>query len=249
VEDCADAIRYVLDHAEELGVDKERVLLSGFSAGGNLAAAGWLLATKPESVGYPRFEAKGEGVNSSEGSSTGVSELSQQSSSTSARTRTSGMPDRKLDSSIVHGEAAIRGIIAIYPLLDWASPQSYKLSHHPSPDTLRPLPPWLVNLFDTSYLPRSNPVDRHNPLISPGLAPDELLRDFPPIHQVLCERDLLLAEGQIFHQRLVKMGKKSTVRIVKGEKHGWDKPPHLVKPSVHEEYDEAFKVAKTWLEE
>lgn len=37
VEDGADAILYLLQHADVLGIDKERIGTSGFSAGGNLA--------------------------------------------------------------------------------------------------------------------------------------------------------------------------------------------------------------------
>ncbi|KAG8986387.1 hypothetical protein FRB94_003438 [Tulasnella sp. JGI-2019a] len=36
VEDCADAILYIWDHADELGIDKEKIGISGFSAGGNI---------------------------------------------------------------------------------------------------------------------------------------------------------------------------------------------------------------------
>lgn len=37
VEDGADAVLWLLDHADELGIDKERIGLSGFSSGGNMA--------------------------------------------------------------------------------------------------------------------------------------------------------------------------------------------------------------------
>ncbi|KAG8883742.1 hypothetical protein FRB98_002840 [Tulasnella sp. 332] len=37
VEDGADAILYIWDHADELGIDKEKIGVSGFSAGGNIA--------------------------------------------------------------------------------------------------------------------------------------------------------------------------------------------------------------------
>ncbi|KAI9885718.1 MAG: hypothetical protein M1823_002483 [Watsoniomyces obsoletus] len=37
VEDGADAVLYLVEHAEELGLDRRRIATSGFSAGGNLA--------------------------------------------------------------------------------------------------------------------------------------------------------------------------------------------------------------------
>lgn len=44
VEDCYAALLWTIDHAEELGIDRERVLLAGASAGGCLAAGVALLA-------------------------------------------------------------------------------------------------------------------------------------------------------------------------------------------------------------
>ena len=43
VEDCADAWTHILERSEEYGIDREKVALSGFSSGGNLVFASWIL--------------------------------------------------------------------------------------------------------------------------------------------------------------------------------------------------------------
>ena len=43
-EDCCAALEYMWDHAEELGIDRERIVVGGESAGGGLAAAVCLYA-------------------------------------------------------------------------------------------------------------------------------------------------------------------------------------------------------------
>src|SRR5437667_5366915 len=39
IEDAKDALRYVREHAKELGVDPERIVAAGNSSGGHIAAA------------------------------------------------------------------------------------------------------------------------------------------------------------------------------------------------------------------
>lgn len=51
-EDCADSILQIVARAGEFGIDPQRVFISGFSAGGNLALASWLLLNTPETWGY-----------------------------------------------------------------------------------------------------------------------------------------------------------------------------------------------------
>jgi acetyl esterase/lipase len=54
VEDCYAALVWVADHAEELGIDRDRLLIAGASAGGGLAAGTALIARDrrgPQAIG------------------------------------------------------------------------------------------------------------------------------------------------------------------------------------------------------
>lgn len=52
VEDCADSIIQIARRADEFGVDADRIIVSGFSAGGSLALASWVLLQQPQRWGY-----------------------------------------------------------------------------------------------------------------------------------------------------------------------------------------------------
>ena len=54
VEDGKSAIRWVRDHAEELGIDPDRIVASGGSSGGHVAACTWMV---------DGLEAEGEDLN------------------------------------------------------------------------------------------------------------------------------------------------------------------------------------------
>jgi acetyl esterase/lipase len=200
VEDCASAILHISDYAQEYGIDKTRLFISGFSAGGNLAMASLHLLNNARQLGY---------------------------------TLPSPAP-------------LIRGLILFYPLLDYTISRNAKRATCEKPELT--LPPSLTNLFDDSYLRDVNEEDLSSPLLSPGIAPDELLGKLPPIHLVSCEHDMLRSEGQRLVQRLKDMGMEVEERVVMGERHGWDKVPFNVQPSVREEYEAACKALNGWLE-
>lgn len=56
LDDCEATFRWIIDHADELGVDKDRVAVVGDSAGGNLAA-GLCLRTRDQSQAAPAAQA------------------------------------------------------------------------------------------------------------------------------------------------------------------------------------------------
>ncbi|KAK9414024.1 putative Alpha/beta hydrolase fold-3 domain-containing protein [Seiridium unicorne] len=52
VEDCADAILQIVQKSDEFGIDSDRIIVSGFSAGGTLSLASWVLLQEPQRWGY-----------------------------------------------------------------------------------------------------------------------------------------------------------------------------------------------------
>lgn len=139
------------------------------------------------------------------------------------------------------------GLVMFYPVLDWTITRPMKRQTCARPDLT--LPKGLTDLIDASYVYPPMPREkRTDPRLSPGLMPDSLLKDIPPVHLVVCEYDMLLAEGQAFARRLSQLDKPFTFRLVEGEQHGWDCPPPMApKESVHVEYGEAINVIASWL--
>lgn len=66
-----------------------------------------------------------------------------------------------------------------------------------------------------------------NPLLSPGLAPDELLKKAIPsrVCMINCAGDQLLAEEEAFKTRLEALGKTVGGCVVPDVGHGFDKRP------------------------
>ncbi|PNY23982.1 Arylacetamide deacetylase [Tolypocladium capitatum] len=139
------------------------------------------------------------------------------------------------------------GLALFYPTLDMTIARPEKRQTCTRPELT--LSPGLTDLIDASYcyppVPRGQRTD---PRLSPGLMPDELLKELPPMHLCLCEYDMLLAEGVRFAKRLQFHGKPFSMRVVDGEAHAWDKPPPMApKESVNVEYGEATQAMAGWL--
>lgn len=141
----------------------------------------------------------------------------------------------------------IAGITMFYPVLDWTDGRQAKRQLCARPELT--LAPSLTDLIDISYMyPEMDRNKRRDLRLSPGLMPDEMLLALPPVHQCLCEHDMLLQEGLAFTKRLQAHGKTVSERVVKGEKHAWDKPPPMTfKNSAAIEYGEATFAMAKWL--
>jgi len=118
-------------------------------------------------------------------------------------------------------------IVSFYPAVDWTKSRTERNESNPNTVPIVPLFLRLFSAFEDSYLfPKP---DMHSPLLSPGLAPDELLREALPERMVMitCWADGLLVEGEKFRKRLQKLGKRVDGYMVEGVPHGWDKWPSV----------------------
>ena len=201
LEDCMDAVCQIARRAGEFGIDPDRIILSGFSAGATNTLATWIALSDPKRFGY----------------------------------------------QLPFTPPKIAGLTLFYPVLDWTITRPEKRQTCTRPDLT--LPKGLTDLIDASFLYPPVPREkRTDPRLSPGLMPDDLLQQAPPIHLCLCEYDMLLAEGLRFAKRLETLGKDFSCRIVEGEQHGWDNPPPMApKESVFQEYEAATNSIANWL--
>ncbi|WVQ68601.1 uncharacterized protein L199_006810 [Kwoniella botswanensis] len=214
VEDCVSAIIHIYNHAQKYGIDKDKLIVAGFSAGGNLALSSQHI-------------------------------LNTFSPNTATDTTTPAEDGYAIPDGMEIPK--IKGLILIYPSLNWTISREEKT--HNLPDPNHALPQSMTRLFDLSYFPKELGYDRADYRLSPGIAPDELIEKLPPVCMTVCEYDMLRAEGMDLVDRLQKMGKDVDWNEIKGEKHGWDKPPPLYpKDSVGREYKRIFEVAKKWSE-
>lgn len=207
--DCIDATRWIIAHADELGVDGEKVVLSGFSAGGCLAVTTALALAHPELEDQDqvtRYALKLKPIPSSPSSSSSVSPHSlstpnpnwNSNSNSNSNSNPTGQAPILLQGN--PRRIQVKGIIPFYPLVDFHTPRPVKLARTPIPSKMKPLPGWLTRMFDTAYLP--TPIDRRHPFISPLFSSDSLLRELPNIHLCLCKADVLGMEGQELADRL-----------------------------------------------
>lgn len=144
----------------------------------------------------------------------------------------------------------LKSLISFYPAVNWTLTRAERESTNPNFTPL-PVPPFMAGLTDEAYL-HPKPEDMSNPLLSPGLASDEILRDALPEHVVMitCWKDALLVEGEKFREKLKGVGKRVEGYTVLGVEHGWDKWPTW--RMGNRERDEAYEVAarslgESWL--
>lgn len=115
------------------------------------------------------------------------------------------------------------GNVLMFPALNLhLSPSPSRFLHQNDPV----LPRGILELALTSYYPshgHSNQYKHniHDPRVSPGLAEDELLRQFPPTELVVGALDPLLDDSVDFYTRLSHLGVESSLKIYQGLSHGF----------------------------
>lgn len=228
VEDCADAILQIWRRADEFWIDPNKIILTGFSAGGTLALASWVLLQDHAKLGYKLEPAL--------------------TASMSRLALSTGESGSKIPKAAEAETPLPVGLMLFYPLLDWTMSRPRKRLTCSKPEMT--LPRSLTDIFDASYIypPDELKANLDNPLLSPGLMPDHLVDKLPPVQLCLCEYDMLLAEGKIFAERLKARGKEVGYRVVPEAKHAWDKPlPFNPPENLGVEYGEAVRAMAKWL--
>ncbi|KAH0366079.1 alpha/beta-hydrolase, partial [Aureobasidium melanogenum] len=249
VEDGVDAVLYMADNADEFGIDENKIALSGFSSGANMAFTVPLRLYDHQSE-FGRI-ATHHGASSSmlslprsqdaASSSLSVDRIVRSRSHTVAPTLASLQKQQMTVKQVETVQSvSICAIVPWYPSCDYT--QTREERRNTSVRTDQDLPAIFTNLFDESYLHPPDTIPLDSPYLSPGIAPTDLLAEALPQEIIMhtCQWDMLLAEGEKFRDRLLGKGINKSVhyKMIEGVPHGWDKAPNPLKPTpgVKEHY-------------
>lgn len=108
----------------------------------------------------------------------------------------------------------------LYPALNLAKPYDEKIARV---DPARILPQWMSRFFLKAYLPP--PRSAEDPLVSPALAPEETIRQFPPTVILTAAYDYLAYEAEDFAERLRAAGVDVHNHRFEDVGHGFDGIP------------------------
>ena len=225
VEDGVDAILFLVERAEELGLDVRRFVISGFSAGGNLAFTVPLML-------YDRLQ---EPCRHRKWS-----------------TRLWNTIERRCYQDSFESTDGFEhcGSDCMVPMLQTIRRQPpIRRATCTRPE--QAMPNFFVDLFDASYIyPRS--CDKSNPFLSPGIASADLLSLLPNnIILFTCEWDMLRAEAETFGTHLrSELGKTVTHTMIPEVAHAWDRTtnPFHIDSTVSQYYEQACLALESILE-
>jgi acetyl esterase/lipase len=230
IEDGVDAILYLSEHAREFNIDLEKIVLSGFSSGGNMAF------TVP-------LRLQEELVNECE-----AGEEKRESVIEARRQPFSKALSAGRFLTRVNRQINIKAVVAWYPPTDFTRTREERRATQ-AERLDQQLPAIFTELFDESYLSPPT-VNRADPYLSPGVAPDHMLACLPKeVILYTCEWDMLLKEAEDFRDKLLDLGKTVHYEMIPGVPHAWDKAPNPLRetPGVNQWYLAACKQLKRLL--
>ncbi|KAF3905266.1 hypothetical protein ABW21_db0205252 [Orbilia brochopaga] len=249
VQDCADAILYLADNAEELHLDKHRMVLSGFSSGGNLTFTAPVLLEQLKRQQLPPSEGT-EGAP--EPGANGL-RAAEHLGMLGNEMDDFGVPISRLPPGYRMPDFTIKAIISWYPAVDFTQSREQRRLTNPHPGVS--MPGSMTTMFDTGYIYNShlNAYESAHPLLSPAIAPAELLTAALPSRIIIytCEYDILQKEGEVFAARLREELKKDVkFHMVEKVPHGWDKFPNpfWTPERIDEVYKDASESVRSYLE-
>ena len=241
VEDGVDAVLYMANNADELGIDENKIALSGFSSGANMAFSVPIRLYDHQSE-FSRVETHGASssmlslprTQDAGSSSLSVDRIVRSRSHTVAPTLASLQKQQMSVKQVETTQSvSLCAIVPWYPSCDYT--QTREERRNTSVRTDQDLPAIFTNLFDESYLHPPDTIPLDSPYLSPGIAPTALLAEALPQDIIMhtCQWDMLLAEGEKFRDRLTGKGINKTVhyKMIEGVPHGWDKAPNPLKPT------------------
>ncbi|KAK6346480.1 hypothetical protein TWF696_006610 [Orbilia brochopaga] len=249
VQDCADAILYLADNAEELCLDQHRMVLSGFSSGGNLTF------TAPILLEQLRRHQQESSVNSDENLEIETDELRSKPHSGTPENDLDefGVPISRLPPGYTMPDFTIKAIVSWYPSVDFTQTRAERRLTNPHPEVS--MPGSMTTMFDTGYIYNSHldSYESAHPLLSPAVAPAELLIAALPSRIIIytCQYDILQKEGEVFAARLRdELGKDVKFHMVEKVPHGWDKFPNpfWTPDRIEEVYKDASDGVRSYLE-
>lgn len=207
VEDGVDAILYLAGHADEFNIDLDKIVVSGFSSGGNMAFTVPLRLQEELDNECATGEDRRESVLL-------------QARPPLLKALSDGRILRRQKCAI-----KVKAVVSWYPSTDYTRTRDERRATQA--DRLdQQLPAVFTELFDESYL-QPPTMDKSNPYLSPGVAPNHMLAGLPQeIIMFTSEWDMLLKEGEEFRDRLLDLGKTVHYEMIPNVPHGWDKAPN-----------------------